>query len=153
MDLRDLIPLIGGASGLGGNPHAGQGFLQGWMQAKQQHDQHLQQQQETERQKTADKRAADELKLRQDADARAQQDQYLQGVNSIRQLLGDQTIDTPEEYGQREAFVMGMAPKLGVDTGFVQSLRPKPTEFTRRKIQKVYDKFEKMPEAERLQFE
>ena len=153
-DIRSLIPLIGGAGGaLGHNPQGGSAFLSGWMQAKQAHEAELQRQQEQSLKQQENTRAQEQLKLQQAAGERAQQDQYLQSVNSVRQLLGDTSIETPEDYAQRESFVMNLAPKLGVDTGFVQSLRPKPDTFTRRKIQKVYDQFMKLPETERLMFE
>lgn len=149
-DWGQLAGLIGGAGGaIGGNPGFARGFQRGMAeleQRKQREAADTQRQEQLKLQQNQDERAAN-------ADTRAQQNQYLQAVNSVRQLLGDTSIESPDDYAQRESFVMNLAPKLGVDTGFVQSLRPKPTVYTQRKLQKVYDQFAKLPEAERMQFE
>lgn len=154
-DLRSLIPVIGGAA-----PHGGGGFLRGWQRAEEEKRQRQAQAQQAQQQQQQGQIQQEQLGFQRDAngranasDQRAQQDQALQAVMAIRQLLGDEAIDTPEGYAQREAFATALAPRLGVDAGFVSSLRPSPDTFTKRTLGKLYTAFEKMPLEERRQFE
>lgn len=144
-----LAPIVGALGGLRGNT----GFAKRWAQLEEQDRQRKtqqtqlgMQQQQLGFQRDANTRAGE-------ANTRANQDQLIQQVGAIRQLLGDETITDPEQYNQREAFALNLAPRMGVDTGFVQSLRPAPDTFTKRKIKAVYDKFEKLPQGEREAFE
>ena len=127
-DPRTLIPLV--ATGL--QPQGGGGFLKGWQRAMQEAEQRRQQ----DEQRTVQQ---EELGFRRDANARATaasereaQQQQINAVNSIRQLLEDPTIDDPAIFDQRMQFANQFAPKLGVDPGFIQSLRPAPTVFQQR---------------------
>lgn len=146
LDLKSLAPLLGSAGG-------GSGFAKGWARAQQEAQQRQQQQSQQAIQE-------EQLGFQRSANDRANKDQQLQeqqqqinAVNTIRQLLGDEALDTPELYGERERFALSMAPTLGVDAGFVQSLRPAPDAFTKRRLKTLYANFEKLPQAERQQFE
>lgn len=138
-DPRTLIPLA--VTGL--NPGGGGGFARGWARAQQeaearrlQDEQRAAQQEQVGFQRTVQQ---EQLGFQRDANTRANasstretQQQQLNAVNSFRQLLEDPNIDDPTLFDQRLQFATQYAPTLGVDPGFLQSLRPAPTVFQQR---------------------
>jgi len=142
------LALLGGLSPSGGAP-----FLRGYTRGQEER----RQQQEREDQR---RRQDELLKIQQAQEQRAVEDQQMQrqqqmltGVRSIRQLLEDPSIDDPALFDQRMTFAQQFAPMVGVDPGFVQSLRPAPDVFAKRKLTKLLDDFEKRPMSERQQAE
>lgn len=150
-DPRELAPLLGG---LGGATGGGNGFLRGWMRAQQEAEQRrLQQEQMGMLQEDRDFRrqqAVSQDERASAADARAEQDQAIQIAQTFRDLLGDETIDDPDAFNQRLTFASQFAPKLGVEPGFLESLRPAPTVFQRRKAAKLLKTIETDPQIKRL---
>jgi hypothetical protein len=132
-DWRTVLPqILGAASGLRGN----RGFAERWaeLEAGERQRQAQAQQAATQAeqlgfQRDANTRAGAAETRATAADTRAGQDQALQSAEAIRALLGDETIDDPEEYARREAFATSLAPRIGADVGYVQSLRPAPARF------------------------
>lgn len=118
-DWKQLLPvLLGQASGLTGN----RGFAKRWseLQKQKQEQDQLNQQMALQRQSA---------QIQQNAEARAAQQQKLTALNSLRQLLDVNQVADMDEYNQREQFATQLAPTLGIDPGYVQSLRPSPTRF------------------------
>ena len=150
-DPRQLAPLIGSLGGAGGG---GNGFLRGWMRAQQEAEARKAREQQTtlatEDRDLRRQQIASQESRASAADARAEQDQILQTVGTFRNLLGDESIDDPEMFNQRLAFASQFAPKLGVDTGFLESLRPTPTTFQRRKASKLLKDIETDPRIKKL---
>lgn len=150
-DPNSLAPLLGG---LGGATGGGNGFLRGWQRAQQESEQRrLQQEQMGMAREDRDFRrqqAASTEQRAQSAETRAEQDQAIQIAQTFRELLGDETIDDPEAFNQRLTFASQFAPTLGVETGFLESLRPAPTVFQRRKAAKLLKSIETDPQIKRL---
>jgi hypothetical protein len=132
-DLAQMLPMIlGQVGGLSGN----RGFAKRWAELEQQKQQQQQQATEEERRQA-------QLQMQQDANQRAQEQQRIAGVNSIRQLLDVNQVADMDEYTQREAFASKLAPTLGVDPGFIQSLRPNPTRFEVNEAKKLLGEIDK----------
>jgi hypothetical protein len=132
-DLAQMLPMIlGQVGGLSGN----RGFAKRWAELEQQKQQQQQQASEEERRRA-------QLQMQQDANQRAQEQQRIAGVNSIRQLLDVNQVADMDEYTQREAFASKLAPTLGVDPGFIQSLRPNPTRFEVNEAKKLLGEIDK----------
>lgn len=137
-DPRQLAPIIASLGGLRGGSNA---FMQRWQELEQQKAQQDRLAQQTAVQE-------EQLGFQRDANARAQsaeeragQDQYLQSLTSVQNLLGSEAIDDPDIYNQREALALNVAPRLGLDPGYIQSLRPAPTVFqqwqARKKLKEI----------------
>jgi len=141
---QQLPQILGALNSLRGG---GGAFAQRWReleaQAQQQKLQEQQLAEQTRRGQSADDRAQQGLMLQADAAERARQGQAISGVNSIRQLLEDETLDSPEAYDSREAFALNTAPLMGIDPGFVKTLRPQPTVFQTRQAKKKLAEIEK----------
>lgn len=152
--LRNALPqILGAAGGLTGSP-ASQGFAQRWAELEEMDRRRQQQaaQQQIQQEQIGFQRDANTRA--QSADQRAQQDQLLQTVGSVRQFLGDESIETPEAYAQREQMILGLAPRLGLDAGFVQSLRPAPSVYQQRAVRKKLKDIEgQYTAAQRAMFE
>jgi hypothetical protein len=147
-DPNSLAPLIGGI-----NPQGGNAFMRGWQRGQQEIAQRKQQQQQQTVQQ-------EQLGFQRDANTRANQDQELQqqaqrvqAVNSLRTLLGDESIDDPTVFDERFTFAQNLAPQLDVDPGFLQTLRPTPDTFTKRKLKKLLAQHEGRSVQERQEFE
>jgi hypothetical protein len=139
-DWKTLLPqLLGGVGGLTGN----RGFSQRWQQLEQQQRQQQMQDAEEQRRQQDQQMQQQQLQMQQDAAKRAQEQQRIAGVNSIRQLLDVNQVADMDEYAQREAFASQLAPTLGVDPGFIQSLRPNPTRFEVNEAKKLLGEIDK----------
>lgn len=140
-----LAQVLGSVGGLRGGSNA---FAQRWAELEEMDQRRKQQQAELastqeDRDLRRQQMASSEQRAKS-AEERAQQDQTLQVVGSFRDLLGDETITNQEEYDKRHAIATWAAQKVGVDTGFVDSLRPTPTTLQRRQaseqLKKIYAK-------------
>lgn len=146
-DPKKLAPIVAALGGLRGGGNA---FMERWRELEQQKAQRQQQ----------DEQAAirdEQFGFQRDANARAQagdvragQDQALQVANSVRGLLEDPTIDDPAIFDQRMQFASQLAPRLGVDPGFLQSLRPAPTVFQQRQARKKLKEIQSSYSASQL---
>lgn len=131
------------ALGLGGAQ--GGGFSRGFQRGLQMLEQQKQRQQQQEFRQ-------EDLDLRRSANDRAEQQSRLQAVNTIRQLLEDETLDTPEAFSQRMSFATGMAPQLGIEPGFIQkTFTPEPSVFQKRRAKKRLAELAKAYSAQQLQ--
>jgi hypothetical protein len=153
-DPNSLAPLIGAL-----NPNSS-GFMRGWARGQQELAARKQQQQQEQQRQQQGLVQQEQLGFQRDANTRANQDQdlqrqqqQLQAVNSLRQLLGDESIDDPAVFDERMAFAQNMAPQMGVEPGFLQTLKPPPDTFAKRKLKKLLDQHEKRAMGEREQFE
>src|SRR5688500_20039522 len=134
-DWRQWLPQALGAVGsLRGGSNA---FTTRWRQLEQLEQQRQQQAAQEERQKAL-------LTIQQNQDARAGRDQTLQeqqqrlsAVNSLRTLLEDPSIEDPALFDQRMSFASALAPQLGVEAGFLNTLRPAPTVFEQREAKRT----------------
>jgi hypothetical protein len=150
---------IAGAIG-GMNPHGGNAFMRGWQRAQQELQQRKQMELQSAQQQQHGAMQQEQLGFQRDANTRANQDQTMQqqaqqvqAVNSLRTLLGDESIDDPTVFDERMTFAQNLAPNMGVDPGFLQTLRPTPDTFAKRKLKKLLGDLDKKTVQERQSFE
>lgn len=136
----DVQRLIGGLGSLGGG-----GFAKRWQQLQQEDEQRkLREQQQQIQQK--------QLGFQEATHHRAEADQRMQAVNTIRQLLEDESLDTPEAFNQRLSFATRLAPQLQIEPGFIQkTFTPPPTVFQKRAAKKKLAELTKAYNAQQLQ--
>jgi hypothetical protein len=126
---RDLMALLGAVSALRGNPGFAQGLIQSDARARQQalddEERRIRRQQfeSLERNRKED----NERQLR------AQRVQFIQ---SLPAFIGDEGIETAEEFERRFATASRMGQELGVDPGFMNTYRPQVSVFTQRRARK-----------------
>ena len=111
-DLKSLIPVVGGVAPQGGN-----GFLRGWQRAQQEAERRTFLEQQEQRQTQQGQIQQEQLGFQRDANVRANEDQVRQGqqqriqaIAQLQQMLGDESIDTPEAFDQRAAFAANTGP-------------------------------------------
>lgn len=148
LDLDQIGLMLGGL-----NPRGGGSFLRGYTRAQQEREQR-------EAIAAQQRRQEEQLRIQQAQEARAQevlehqrQQQRLQGLNSIREMLQDPDLDDPLEFQSRLTFAKQFAPQLGIDPGFVDTLRPTPDALTRRTLAKRLKEFDRLNDTERSAFE
>ena len=134
-----LAQILGAAGGLRGN----RGFTERWAQLEAQQRQQQAQQAEQARQQ-------EQLRLQQEGAQRATDQQRVQSLNALRQLLDVNQVEDQDEYTQREAFASQLAPSLGVDPGFITSLRPNPTRWEVKEAKTMLAEIQKQHKAEQL---
>jgi hypothetical protein len=139
-DWKSLLPqLLGQAGGLTGN----RGFAKRWAELEQQKRQQGLVDSEEQRRQQDQQMQQQQLQMQQEAAQRAQEQQRMASLNSLRQLLDVNQVADMDEYAQREAFATRLAPTLGIDAGFIQSLRPNPTRFEVNEAKKMLAEIDK----------
>src|SRR3990167_595632 len=125
-DPNSLVPLLGGM-----NPNGGSAFMRGFARAQQEIQQRKQLEQQTQRQTMLDERmtrrdeqdAALEARIASTQEAqetRAQQQHLLGQGQEVEKYLNDPSVLSEEDLLNRATFMRNLAPRMGVDPGFVE---------------------------------
>ena len=156
-DPNSLVPLLGGM-----NPNGGSAFMRGFARAQQEIQQRKQLEQQTQRQTMLDERmtrrdeqdAALEARIASTQEAqetRAQQQHLLGQGQEVEKYLNDPSVLSEEDLLNRATFMRNLAPRMGVDPGFVemQTNRVLATLPRKRKLA-LYDRVTKGLRPEEL---